>query len=208
MTLSPALPQEHLFEALQESAQPGQYARQYLEQGQERLNQAFEDTDITELVRARAELVDQVMVAAWSLFGLADRDDLSLVAVGGYGRAELHPCSDVDVLVLMAEAPDQSLRDSLERFVAFLWDMGLEIGHAVRTLDECVELAREDITVATNIMEARAPWAVTTAFANSWKNAPVRNICGTPRRSLRPNGRNRWPATSASMTPNTTWNRI
>jgi len=155
MTLSPALPQEHLFEALQESAQPGQYARQYLEQGQERLNQAFEDTDITELVRARAELVDQVMVAAWSLFGLADRDDLSLVAVGGYGRAELHPCSDVDVLVLMAEAPDQSLRDSLERFVAFLWDMGLEIGHAVRTLDECVELAREDITVATNIMEAR-----------------------------------------------------
>ena len=207
MTLSPALPQEHLFEALQESAQPGQYARQYLEQGQERLNQAFEDTDITELVRARAELVDQVMVAAWSLFGLADRDDLSLVAVGGYGRAELHPCSDVDVLVLMAEAPDQSLRDSLERFVAFLWDMGLEIGHAVRTLDECVELAREDITVATNIMEARTlggndslreQLEERTGPEHMWDSAAF----------FAANGRNRLPDTSASMTPNTTWNRI
>ena len=155
MQLSPALSQEQLLDALQESAQPGQYARQYLEQGQQRLNQAFEASNITDLVHARSQLVDQVMMAAWSLFGLVDRDQVALVAVGGYGRGELHPCSDVDVLVLMADAPEPSLRDSLERFVAFLWDIGLEIGHAVRTLHECVELAREDITVATNIMEAR-----------------------------------------------------
>ncbi|EUC71418.1 PII uridylyl-transferase [Alcanivorax sp. 97CO-5] len=155
MSLLPAISQDALLDALQESAQPGQYARQFLAQGQERLNQAFETTDITELVQARAGMVDQVMIAAWSLFGLANRDDVALVAVGGYGRGELHPCSDVDLLVLLSNAPEQALRDSLERFVAFLWDMGLEIGHAVRTLDECVDLARDDITVATNIMEAR-----------------------------------------------------
>jgi len=155
VSLLPAISQDSLLDALQESAQPGQYARQYLAQGQERLNQAFEATDITELVQARATMVDQVMIAAWSLFGLAERDDVALVAVGGYGRGELHPCSDVDLLVLLADTPEQALCDSLERFVAFLWDMGLEIGHAVRTLNECVDLAREDITVATNIMEAR-----------------------------------------------------
>ena len=155
MSLLPAISQDSLLDALQENAQPGQYARQYLAQGQERLNQAFEATNITELVQARATMVDQVMIAAWSLFGLAERDDVALVAVGGYGRGELHPCSDVDLLVLLADTPEQALCDSLERFVAFLWDMGLEIGHAVRTLDECVDLAREDITVATNIMEAR-----------------------------------------------------
>lgn len=155
MSLLPAISQDSLLDALQESAQPGQYARQYLAQGQERLNQAFEATNITELVQARATMVDQVMIAAWSLFGMAERDDVALVAVGGYGRGELHPCSDVDLLVLLADTPEQALCDSLERFVAFLWDMGLEIGHAVRTLDECVDLAREDITVATNIMEAR-----------------------------------------------------
>ncbi|MEQ3635500.1 [protein-PII] uridylyltransferase [Alcanivorax sp.] len=155
MSLLPALSQEALLDALQENAQPGQYARQYLAQGQERLNQAFEHTNITDLVHARAALVDQVMIAAWSLFGLADRNDVALVAVGGYGRRELHPCSDVDLLVLLADTPEQALCNNLERFVAFLWDMGLEIGHAVRTLDECVDLARDDITVATNIMEAR-----------------------------------------------------
>ncbi|WP_290525346.1 [protein-PII] uridylyltransferase [Alcanivorax sp.] len=155
MQLTPVLTQQALLNAMQESAQPGQYARQYLEQGQERLNQQFETADITDLVHARAELVDQVMIAAWSLFGLAEHNDAALVAVGGYGRGELHPCSDVDLLMLIADSSNNSLFDSLERFVAFLWDIGLEIGHAVRTLDQCVELAREDITVATNIMEAR-----------------------------------------------------
>ncbi|EKF75102.1 PII uridylyl-transferase [Alcanivorax hongdengensis A-11-3] len=153
--MQPSLSQEQLQEALQKSAQPGQYARQFLEQEQARLNQAFETTDIQVLVRARAELVDRVLIAAWSLFGLAGREGVALVAVGGYGRAELHPCSDVDLLVLLADDPSQPVRDGLERFVTFLWDIGLEIGHAVRTLDECVELARADITVATNIMEAR-----------------------------------------------------
>ncbi|NIV36574.1 MAG: hypothetical protein GWN58_46215, partial [Anaerolineae bacterium] len=66
-----------------------------------------------------------------------------------------HPCSDVDLLVLLADTPEDPVYGQLERFVAFLWDIGLEIGHAVRTLDECVDLARDDITVATNIMEAR-----------------------------------------------------
>ena len=113
MTLSPALPQEHLFEALQESAQPGQYARQYLEQGQERLNQAFEDTDITELVRARAELVDQVYSieivpelarSAAALLQELDYDNVTVRAGDGYQGWPEH--APFDGIIVTAAAPE------------------------------------------------------------------------------------------------------
>ncbi|HCI11624.1 MAG TPA: [protein-PII] uridylyltransferase, partial [Alcanivorax sp.] len=135
--------------------QPGLAAREFLEAGQARLDEAFHEAPITELVHGRARLVDRVLIAAWSLFGLDRFDETALVAVGGYGRGELHPHSDVDLMVLFRDAPNPEACSALEGFVAFLWDIGLEIGHSVRTLDECVSLAGQDITVATNIMEAR-----------------------------------------------------
>ena len=107
------------------------------------------------LIRERAELTDSVLQQAWQRFGLAGTGSLALVAVGGYGRAELHPGSDIDLLVLLAEEPDQSLRRRIQQFVTFLWDIGLEVGHSVRTLDDCVSQAGRDITVATNLLEAR-----------------------------------------------------
>ncbi len=145
-----------LLERLGQADQPGQMARQYLEQGQAELNDAYSRTSIADLVHGRAALVDRVLVAAWSLFRLDQLDGAALVAVGGYGRGELHPYSDVDLMVLFRETPAAGeVRSALEGFVAFLWDIGLEIGHSVRTLDECENLAARDITVATNIMEAR-----------------------------------------------------
>jgi [protein-PII] uridylyltransferase len=109
------------------------------------------------LVRKRADALDRVLRAAWraALDGFSQR--AALVAVGGYGRAELHPASDVDILILCPEgACDASAgMESIGRFVTWLWDMGLDLGQSVRSVAECVEAARSDITIATNLMEAR-----------------------------------------------------
>ncbi|MBM7334746.1 [protein-PII] uridylyltransferase [Alloalcanivorax marinus] len=155
MDLTPPLSPDQLLAALRDSEQPGQRARAFLEEGQARLDQAFDQVPIAELVHGRARLVDRVLVAAWSLFELDGFQDVALVAVGGYGRGELHPHSDVDLMVLFRATPARDACSALEGFVAFLWDIGLETGHSVRTLDECEALAGQDITVATNIMEAR-----------------------------------------------------
>jgi len=111
-----------------------------------------EGEDIRSLVYERALFIDCLLHYAWHQFSWDD--NISLLAVGGYGRGELHPCSDIDLLVLLKD-DDGDNQDSIGRFLTFLWDIGLEIGHSVRTIDQCVAIAREDITVATNLMECR-----------------------------------------------------
>jgi len=105
------------------------------------------------LVPELATRIDEVLAGAWSLHGLRAR--AALVAVGGYGRGELHPASDIDVLVLTEEAPPAEVLDLLEAFVACLWDLGLDVGHSVRSPVECAHRAREDITIATSLLESR-----------------------------------------------------
>ncbi|MCZ2721698.1 [protein-PII] uridylyltransferase [Marinomonas sp. 15G1-11] len=109
---------------------------------------------IEKLVKGRAALIDEILKAIWKANNLNNNHNISLIAVGGYGRSELHPNSDIDVLILLKER-DTQLNSSLESFITFLWDINLDIGHSVRTLDECVSLAREDITIITNLIEAR-----------------------------------------------------
>lgn len=155
MTLAPLHSEDQLLDLLRAASHPGKAVREILQQGQKRLDEAFSTTPIRQLVAARATLVDGVLIAAWRFFGLDSESNSALVAVGGYGRGELHPSSDVDLMILSADKPCRVTCDKLEKFIAFLWDIGLEIGHSVRTLDECVTLARDDITIATNIMEAR-----------------------------------------------------
>ncbi|MDZ7749519.1 MAG: [protein-PII] uridylyltransferase [Halofilum sp. (in: g-proteobacteria)] len=108
-----------------------------------------------EVVRARAGAVDALLIHAWHGHFAADTADAALVAVGGYGRGELQPHSDVDLLVLLADGAEGEHRDALEAFVTLLWDIGLDIGHAVRTVEQCVEAATADVTTATNLMESR-----------------------------------------------------
>lgn len=79
----------------------------------------------------------------------------SLCAVGGYGRGELYPCSDIDLLILLKTPPNAEEQELLEVFIATLWDLGLEVGHSVRTVDECLEEARKDITTETGLLESR-----------------------------------------------------
>lgn len=121
--------------------------------GAEQAERFANGADVAQLVRERAARLDELLARAWASFALDREDDLSLIAVGGYGRGELHPMSDVDLLIL--GTPQALQHRALPSFVTFLWDSGLDIGHAVRTVEDCAATARDDITIATNLMEAR-----------------------------------------------------
>ena len=105
------------------------------------------------LLKRICQNADQVLAQAWREFAMPA--SAALVAVGGYGRGELFPYSDIDVLILLKQAPDDALRDKLEQLVQLLWDLGLEIGHSIRTVDECLSESAADITVQTSLLEAR-----------------------------------------------------
>jgi [protein-PII] uridylyltransferase len=110
---------------------------------------------VATLVHDRARLVDALVTRAWRLHAAGSADQLALVAVGGYGRGELLPCSDVDVMVLLPKGEEAAWTAALERFLTFLWDIGLETGHSVRTIDDCQREALADLSVATTLFEAR-----------------------------------------------------
>jgi [protein-PII] uridylyltransferase len=109
--------------------------------------------DVVELVHARAGIIDSVLVGLWQEHVAAT--GAALIAVGGYGRGELHPYSDIDVMLLLPDDVSRDDEEGLAAFVTALWDIGLEIGHSVRTVAQCLEHATADLTVATTLMEAR-----------------------------------------------------
>ena len=104
-----------------------------------------------------AVLTDDTLRLLWQQAGLTS--PLALVAVGGFGRTELFPCSDIDVLLLLPDdqSPqhDPALKARLESFIGSCWDAGLEIGSSVRTVEECLQEAARDVTVQTSLLEAR-----------------------------------------------------
>ncbi len=111
--------------------------------------------DITFLVKGRARFIDQLLHLAWQQFNWEDDKNISLVAVGGYGRGELHPHSDIDLLILTRSNRINKYKSSISEFLALLWDINLVIGHSVRSLKQCKQEAAKDITVATALMESR-----------------------------------------------------
>ena len=130
--------------------------RAELRDGTEQIRQRFEHGDsVVELVRARSDLVDDVLRRLWTDH-IGSDTGAALIPVGGYGRRELQPASDIDILILLPEEPlSDPLRESIEGLVTTFWDLGLEIGHSVRTIKDCVHEANADITVVTNLIEAR-----------------------------------------------------
>ncbi len=109
----------------------------------------------SELVPLRAQLVDQIIIRLWQVCLHDYADQACLCAVGGYGRGELHPASDIDVMVLIPDTMPAGLEQTIGAFVTSLWDIGLEVGHSVRTTQDCEQQAQADITIATNLMESR-----------------------------------------------------
>ena len=129
-----------------------------LRDGKAELVQHFRESRATataanRLTRALTRLVDGSLHALWQRSGMPTQ--IALVAVGGYGRGELFPYSDVDVLVLLPAEPDEATRSVVEALVTACWDIGLEIGSSVRTLAECLAESARDVTVQTALLESR-----------------------------------------------------
>jgi len=124
----------------------------------EKLSLQFQDeqdnTDIRELLHDRCNYVDSILKQLWQYVDL-DEESIALIAVGGYGRGELHPHSDIDLLLLSKKAVTPSQCDKISQFITLLWDIKYEVGHSVRTLKETLIIGLQDITVATNLMESR-----------------------------------------------------
>lgn len=134
--------------------------KRVLLQGRKLLHQRYrENNNGTALLRNHCRLVDSLLRRAWCETMLPA--SIALLAVGGYGRGQLFPGSDVDLLVLFpagsnsVNVTDGTIKSRLEQWVGLLWDMGLEVGHSVRTLAECAEESTKDITVQTSLLEAR-----------------------------------------------------
>ena len=106
-----------------------------------------------ELLRRQSAMVDRHLKELWT--GHAMPRKVTLAAVGGYGRGQLFPCSDVDLLILLPAPADAPLAGKIESLISTLWDIGIEVGHSVRTIDECEALAAADVTVQTTLLEAR-----------------------------------------------------
>ncbi|NMQ27755.1 [protein-PII] uridylyltransferase [Candidatus Accumulibacter phosphatis] len=138
--------------------------RNRLQEGQRAICERFLTTgNALALLHERCRLIDDTLCDLCQAVNLPA--SLAVLAVGGYGRGELYPASDVDLLILLPEQADDALTAQLEGLVCLFWDIGLEIGHSVRTIEECLEQASGNITVQTSMIEARLLAGSASLFA-------------------------------------------
>ncbi|MDR0440959.1 MAG: [protein-PII] uridylyltransferase [Candidatus Accumulibacter sp.] len=127
-----------------------------IRKGQQALRDQYlstHDPDPACLLYERSRLIDEVLRELW--VELCFPDSMTLCAVGGYGRGELWPASDIDLLILLPDVPDPATTGLIERLIGLFWDLGLDIGSSVRTVEDCLEASRHDSTVQTALVEAR-----------------------------------------------------
>jgi [protein-PII] uridylyltransferase len=133
---------------------PADALREQVAAGREALRRSYlEKAEPRVLLQRHAQLIDRAVKALWA--DIEPAGDAALVATGGYGRGELYPYSDIDLLVLLPAEPGPGERERLERLIGTFWDIGLEVGHSVRTVASCLENAAADITIQTTLLEAR-----------------------------------------------------
>ncbi|GAB4254926.1 MAG: [protein-PII] uridylyltransferase [Methylomicrobium sp.] len=130
--------------------------KQLIKSKNQALKEAFiPEEPVTPLLVEKAEFIDSILTSGWHHFLERFADDLSLLAVGGYGRKELFPHSDIDIVVLTEETITADVQSSLSGFCNFLWDIGLKPGLSVRSVNECIETCKSDQTVMTSLLETR-----------------------------------------------------
>ncbi|GAB6052511.1 [protein-PII] uridylyltransferase [Magnetospira thiophila] len=142
--------------------------KQELTQGQGKLRQRFEARDIDglELIHANAYLMDQMVRTifdftlrhVYKVHNPTKGEQLAVAAVGGYGRGELAPQSDVDLLFLLPYKQTPHGEQVVEYMLYMLWDLGLKVGHATRSINDCIKLAKTDLTIRTALLDARDLW--------------------------------------------------
>ena len=140
------------------AAEPGslRYFKQLLREKTAQLGLQFDPFySVSDLLKERSDFIDGILSSCWQHFLADHASHLSLVAVGGYGRRELFPYSDIDIMVLLDSTDTAPYQEALGDFFTFLWDMGLKPGQSVRTVCECVEAAIADQTIMTSLMEIR-----------------------------------------------------
>ncbi len=108
---------------------------------------------VSDLLKEKSDFIDLILSCCWQHFLGAHAEQLSLCAVGGYGRRELFPHSDIDIIILLDSDDTTPYQEALSNLFTFLWDIGLKPGHSVRTIDECVSVALDDQTIMTSLME-------------------------------------------------------
>lgn len=157
LTRTPGIPDDATLQRLVEEGASGIAAlRQRVRELDHRQWIEFQDgLPIEQLMQGRLAGIDRLLRVAWSHFVGDQAGRLCLAATGGYGRGELQPHSDIDLLILLpADAGDQWAA-AIGRFVTALWDIGLQVGHSVRDVAECADLAGADLTVMSNLLESR-----------------------------------------------------
>ncbi|MCL7943972.1 [protein-PII] uridylyltransferase [Marinobacter sp. ATCH36] len=142
--------------SISNDASPIRAARQLLKERYNADAEAFrQGADVRALVHSRSSTLDTVLALIWNRYAFATSRDISLIAVGGYGRGELHPHSDIDLLILTCNGIEEGCQEDLGAFITLLWDLKLDIGHSVRSIEESLSAAREDVTILTNLLETR-----------------------------------------------------
>ena len=129
--------------------------KKFIQEKSDYLDKSFSVHHITHLLSARSKLNDSIVISASEKFFKQNKVSINVIAVGGYGRNELHPYSDTDLLLLIEKNEKKAFQDILAKFLTFLWDIGIQVGHSTRTLQECIEEGSKDLTVTTSLMEAR-----------------------------------------------------
>ena len=127
----------------------------FLENESTLIDQKLNRDNVNEILNSRTKINDIAVIKIAENFFENYEEYISIIAVGGYGRKELYPNSDTDLLILIEDRKKKSLQIHIREFLTFLWDVGIEVSHSTRSLNECIKEGRKDVSVATSLIESR-----------------------------------------------------